>query len=368
MPWRPFRRANIGPWSVRCCVPRRSHHDAAFDPSLRGPLTVEPTLWEGMTPAGLRQYQLQIADFLVYLSFHDCNPWYSFEFDDLAIEFRNHLPGTVPGIQPPTKSKFEKLLAALEKVLPHVKGDLVLSRAALDNWRVSLTVRHAPPLEPRWAAVLCYDMVVHGDVWTAVGLYFQAGRGLRPGEALALAADDLVLPEDNPSTVGAGLFLLGTRRRTKSGRRQTVQTRDPLMIEVMRAVRARLHGSSRIMTYGTLGVYNSHLRVPQERLRMPLTGWSAHSPRCGFATAAHLRKVPVPTIQEVLRHASAKTLRIYLDAAAVTASQLSVKLKPFEAHAAFAAEHFPTRILHALRYETTRRTLVDDKHKTNGNT
>ena len=130
-----------------------------------------------MADKGLAQYRREIGNYLKYLRFHGLNPVYSFQLDDLCIEYKNHVPGTVPGLSPPTKSKFEKLLAAFEKVCPHMKGDLLVSRAALLNSRVSWSVQHAVPLVPRWATTLCYDLVLHDDVWTAVALRFQHSPG-----------------------------------------------------------------------------------------------------------------------------------------------------------------------------------------------
>lgn len=316
---------------------------------------MDPSVFEGMTEGSVQQYRRELREYYVYLRFHNCNPYYSFQFDDLLLEFKNHVSGTVPGISPPTRSKFEKLVAALEKICPHFKNDLVLARSTLLNWRVSVTVHHAVPLTPRWALVICLELAEKDGVWTSVVLFFQSIRGLRPGESMGLSTDDLVLPEENPGTSGVALLLLGVSKRTKSGRKQFVAVRDPLAIEIMRAVRRRLPRGTRICTFSSLGVYNSRLRSPLDPLNLPNTGWSGHSPRAGFATHAFLDGVPCTTISEILRHGSPKTLKIYLDAAAVTASQLARDLLPHEWRVSRAAELFPPLILHKLRHENVPR-------------
>ena len=102
----------------------------------------------------------------------------------------------------------------------------MLSHAALNNWRLTWVVHHAVPLVPRWALVLCDDLLDNNDLWTSVILLFQSYRGLRPGEALALFGRDLVTPEENPSLLGCGPMLLGVRQHTKSGRPQNVKIFD----------------------------------------------------------------------------------------------------------------------------------------------
>lgn len=55
---------------------------------------------------------------------------------------------------PVSKSTFGACLAGIERVLPHLKGELIASRAVLSSWSVAFTPRHALPMEPHWAALL----------------------------------------------------------------------------------------------------------------------------------------------------------------------------------------------------------------------
>ena len=64
------------------------------------------------------QYRNALVPFLVWLAFVQVVPELPCEFDDLLCEFR-YGGDDAP---PVTKSGFEKLVAAVEKILPHMRG------------------------------------------------------------------------------------------------------------------------------------------------------------------------------------------------------------------------------------------------------
>ena len=67
-----------------------------------------------MAAASVQQYRRYVAPFVGFLTWLDLEPVHSFEFDDFLIEYRNIPVGMVPGVNPPTRSQFEKCVAAIE--------------------------------------------------------------------------------------------------------------------------------------------------------------------------------------------------------------------------------------------------------------
>ena len=101
-----------------------------------------------------------------------------------------------------------------------------------------------------------------------------------------------------------------------------------------------------------LAAYNSCIYEACISEGLGLQGWSGHSPRAGFATAEYLRGgvKALPTIREVCRWQSEKTLKVYLDVVGATASVHARELKQNNGHKADeAAKVFPKLLLNALR-------------------
>jgi integrase len=290
----------------------------------------DPHVVGALTAGVVEDYRRYLAPFLSWLWYHELQPGEPWEFDDLLTEWRLGVdphPLAVPS--KPSKHQFEKCVAAIERVLTTYKGHLPLSRAALSGWHVMVRPQHTLALLPRWGRVVMYGLLLLDRPRVAAGLFFQFQRGLRPGEALSLEGRHLVLPEEVPSTDGAGILLLGVRRGTKSGRPQSVLVRDEETLAVMRAIRRIVLPTEKIMGVRDCGVFTGHIRSGAQRMQLEKPGWTSHSGRAGFATHWYLKEGPqvIPELCDVCRWASVRSMRVYLDVVGVTAAQRSQELE-----------------------------------------
>ena len=248
-------------------------------------------------------------------------------FDDMLVEYKNAPASALPPeLRPVTRSRFQVLLCAIEKAVPHFKGHLCAAHAVSSAWKVSLAVSHSVPMEPGWGLTLGCNLLETGAPGAGLVLIVQSLAGLRPGEGLGLQCQHMVLPAEAISAAGAGVILLGMKKGTKAKRCQFVVTTDPFLLAVMEGVRHAFPFDSYLWSSQSLAGYNAMLRRGMTNLNLQDTRWSAHSPRPGFATAAYLRGVPAEKIQQVCRWSSVKMLKVYLDAQAVTASSLARQL------------------------------------------
>ena len=149
-----WSRARLGQ-PLGCCVRRHAPE--------RGLVRTDPVLLQRMQPAGRLAYRRCLGDFLAYVRWLQLNPSESFELDDLMLEWR-HGTDMPPFMKPPTQSIFATTLSALEKALPHVKGDFCTAHAALDNWRVAFRATHSLALLPRWQRVMVLGMLRTGKI------------------------------------------------------------------------------------------------------------------------------------------------------------------------------------------------------------
>lgn len=285
-----------------------------------------------MKAPGVNAYRRFILSFVIWCGLNNIEPEESWEYDDLLTEYAAG-SGDAGSI---TKSQFQGLIAAVEKILPHLKGNLPLARGCLASWSVSFTPRHAVPLNLAFACYLGMGLCDLGMPTVAVLLVLQAGLGLRPSEALGLTRYDLLLPWEIPKSGGAGLVLLGVKRGTKSGRPQTVRAENPLVIALMQLVRLVMTTTGRLTGIRSLAGYAWCLRAAMQHMKIPEAGWTPHSPRAGFVTDMYIAGKQPAEIASFTRHMSIKPLRSYLDAASVTSGQLAIYLRGHQGAAARA--------------------------------
>lgn len=240
-----------------------------------------------MEGKGIKQYEYDGRPFLHFLDYHELAPIFDFQWDDLLVEFKNgvDLP---PGASPPTRSKFEKPIACVEKANPHFKGGLPLSRSVLNAWKVSFSPIHAVPMVPRWGLVIARGINRRGRARVAAVLTITNRYGLRPGEGFGLAGTGFVLPEESINAGNRAVLVLGVRSGTKSGRAQTVLVDDPFCIALLRVFRELLPLDELLAGLRSLTAVSSPMRQAADDEGLPPTGWTGHSARAGFATGAYL--------------------------------------------------------------------------------
>jgi integrase len=298
----------------------------------------------GLRPQSVAQYQRVLYPLLVWLQQIGVRPEHPYEWDDLLCEYRSGSDGA-PVV---SKSNFEKTLAAIERVLPHVKGQLGLAHAELNSWKVAVKPRHAVPLTPPHAFLLAEAFLNMGMPLVAAALLLQCLTGLRPGELLGLRREHLLPPWAIPGGCLFATLLLGTSHGTKSGRPQSVRVDSPLGIWLVTLLHHILEPGAALTHLHTLSGYAYLLQVAARKVHPSLAavGWKPHSPRAGFCTWLHLHGLPAAEIMETTRHISIRSFRIYLDTQAVTAGQIGVSLQPWQRYAEALMTSLPHR-LHA---------------------
>ena len=173
----------------------------------------------GLQPATIRNYQSAVLPFIQWCLRIGVLPEEPCEYDDLLVEYR-YGSNDAPSVG---KGTYGHLLSGIEKVLPHLRGHLILAHEELNAWRIAFKPRHATPLLPPWAYLLALGLCLLGVPRVAAGLLLQTLRGLRPGEMLALLREGLV-PDFLGSTSDAVAYiLLGAKTGAKSGRPQSVR-------------------------------------------------------------------------------------------------------------------------------------------------
>ncbi len=196
----------------------------------RGPIRVSPTSVAALRPKTVDQYRRVLGVFLSWLHGLGLQPETAAEWDDLLVEFRYQSDGA-PAM---SKGNYEHLVSAVERVVPNLRGLLLLAHSEISAWRITYTVHHSVPLIPPWAHFLAYGCLKLGIPAVGALILLQSLTGLRPSEGLGLRREDVVLPSDlPPSTEIAGFLLLGVKVGTKSRRPQSVRVTHPLALMLM---------------------------------------------------------------------------------------------------------------------------------------
>jgi hypothetical protein len=163
----------------------------------------------------LDRYRKALQLFLKFLADNRYVLFQFCEFDDLAVEYKH--------VMQPSKSNFEGLIAALEYVLPAIKGHLPWSRAVISAWAVTYQPKHTVPMSEGPAVYIGCHFSCGNHPRLGAGVILQEALGLRPSEMLDLWRKDVALPEDHGGDYA--ILGLGVRAGTKAKRAQTVLPR-----------------------------------------------------------------------------------------------------------------------------------------------
>ena len=110
--------------------------------------------------------------------FHGLDPLTPAEFDDLLDEYRLDVKNRV------SKSHFQTLVAALERVKPGLKHRLTWAHAALANNSRYCKPSHTAPMTSDVGVLLGHDICQRHEARVGSLLWLQCIVGLRPAEAL----------------------------------------------------------------------------------------------------------------------------------------------------------------------------------------
>ncbi len=145
-----------------------------------GPRFRDPHQAARIKDATTQRYRKALAPLRAFLADNRFSPVTAAEFDDLAVEFKNVEFSRI------TKSSFEGLVAALEHVLPQLRGNLPWSHAVINSRRAVCTAEHTTPMCSGPAALIGAHMAAEGHARLGAGVALQGVLGLRPSEVLAL--------------------------------------------------------------------------------------------------------------------------------------------------------------------------------------
>lgn len=269
----------------------------------------------------IKKYEKSLDSFTMYL--HRQPDWTTFSSEDidfLAMEFRTEMDLT--------KSQHIILVAALEFFLPYLKGKLVLCREALKGRSNSEPTKHTVPLTTELAMLFGAYMASKGKVKIGVAMILQQASGLRPSELLALYQEHIYVPPDckQPLTLRLGAVV-----STKVKREQFVllsPAKHSLAYTLLRKLHAGTLTGARLFPFG-YSLYNNSFKQCELHYGLHL-GFTAHSPRAGFATSQVIAGTPVKEIQAAGRWLCEASFQTYVDVVAAAHIRAQVGSKELE--------------------------------------
>ena len=295
-----------------------------------GPRALDVHHGAKLRPSTHARYRAAAGKLVVWLKQNQFSPNSAGEWDDLLVEWKSD--------SDLRKSDFEAAVAAVEFLMPHLRGKLSWTRAVLAGWASAHVARHTVPLCRGPAHLLACHLAADGHPRLAAGLVLQRELGLRPSEMLDLRCDNVTLPEQVPALRGRprAVLALGTRASTKAKREQAVVLRDPVLLGVLRWAAAMAVGG-RLFPY-SYAQYRKLLARGEVSMGVE-AGFTPHSPRAGFATDSIAEGAGFIETKEAGRWVCDSSLRVYLDIVGAAAIATACKLRGLESAQAYAVGH-----------------------------
>ena len=116
----------------------------------RGMRQVDPHVMASVRNIG--QYRRALLPFMLFLAWYNLNPSDPEEFDDFLCEWKQDSTWAgSPNGRAPSRGEFEKCIAAVEKAVPKLKGQLPEAKAIARAWKSqsNTAVEAAAHLGPR---------------------------------------------------------------------------------------------------------------------------------------------------------------------------------------------------------------------------
>lgn len=303
-------------FSKLCCAARRLHPDLAAR-------VTEKTL--------KTQYLPVVEKFIEFVvSTHDaCDFDSPEEFDELVKEFR-----TEAGL---SRSKHGHLVAAIEFLLPHMKGKLIENREMLKGRRTADPVQHTVPNTKRTACLMAADLATHGKARAGAGIVFQQETGLRPSELVNLLPEHVYIPSNQQDNISVRL---GAIVSTKAKREQFVTvTRDehPLAYEILCLLIPLVPKGERLfgVSYWEL---RKLIQESEKRLGVDFH-FTPHSGRAGFASERIANGEDRARVQAAGRWVSEASFVVYIDVIGALHVDTQVKLGGLGPAADYCVQH-----------------------------
>ena len=237
---------------------------------------LHPDLRHRVNNDTLIKYQKAVECFTMYLHRQPDLSLHSAEDLDLMImEYRTEMDLT--------KAQHVTLVAAVEFFLPYAKGKLVICREALKGRAASEPTKHTIPLTTELAWLFGAYMASQGKSNIGAAMIVQQATGLRPSELLALQRDRIFVPRDCNQSI---TLRLGSVVSTKVKREQFVLVRpgvQSLAYALLRSLSSTAAEGAKLFPFG-YSTYNNAFKSCERHYQLEM-GFTAHSPRAGFATS-----------------------------------------------------------------------------------
>ena len=143
---------------------------------------------------------------------------------------------------------------------------------------------------------------------------------------------------------------LGIRSGTKAKRPQSVILRGSKKVALVRWLRSTCAATDPLIGYSYEQMRRLLARTVSE-LGLAEIGWSAHSPRAGFASDLVAKGVPILTIKDLGRWVSEASARTYIDVTASSSILVTFRTRHLTAAMAYACQHLLTFFSDAVQFE-----------------
>ena len=280
-------------------------------------LIVDDSLLCGLRPMTQKVYRRSLEGLVSYAQLRGTFPRTYHELDAVIVAYMKEAQlGPAYG---------ERVLAAVEKVMPYSRGQLAWAHCHLDAVRKRAPPQHTVPTALHAVAAVAWSMALSGHARAGALCLLNWVFGLRPIEGIHLTREQIVpvgkkVP-GHPARMST--VLLEPRRGTKVNRAQFSIAFDFLagLADTLcrRFYDSTPPGASITVLTSTTELARMMAKACQV-LRLDLT-YTPHAMRAGWATHCRILGSPFGEIQERGRWESPKTLRGYLDVASVLALQ-----------------------------------------------
>jgi hypothetical protein len=297
-----------------------------------GTRQIDPHVAESLQPQSTGQYRKGLLVFLAFLSFYALHPRTVEEFDDLLVEWKNDNICAAP----PSQTLFRNAIAGLEKAYPRFKDQLILSKQIANAWKVCVRPSHTVPISRPWVMLLGCHLSQRGMGRLGACLILQYLQCCRPSEILGLRGGSILTALEYlehgfgaDDGIPRGVLFLGQKAGTKSGRPQASIVSNHIALRLLQHFRATTAFGSMLSSHSSLSSYNKYIGVAAKHFGLDQVGWTAHSPRAGYASDAAILGLDFTTVREHGRWVSDKSLRGYMDVMSVMGGELALQLRPY---------------------------------------
>jgi hypothetical protein len=287
------------------------------------PAGLDPHAEASFKSRTVHEYRSAGADFVIWARSQGVVPYFSYEWDDLLVEWKNSDKVSL--------GKFCNTIACLEAWHPRFKGQLKWARDVSKRWAKVGFTNHCTPSPKGLTALISTHLAAAGLPRQGFAPWFQSITGLRPSEMLRLTGASAMLPPQHGPGQRCIIFRLGVAvGGTKAKREQYCiiwESRDPETFRLAEKLVGST-GSSELLFPMSIDQYRRLIRKVLQFLGLDIA-LSPHSFRASFVVDGISAGRDRAAIREEGRWVTESAFKVYADiigslvvAAHASASQL----------------------------------------------